>query len=142
SLATREALAREAFARTAAYDAAIAGYLAGLELGDEALFPPTLTLAFRKAQPLRYGENPHQRGAFYRDPDPREPGVATARQIHGQELSFVNLLDLDAALGLVKEFDAPACAIIKHTNPCGCGTAGTLVEAYRLARDGELPPFN
>lgn len=142
SLATREALAREAFARTAAYDAAIAGYLAGLEEGDEALFPPTLTLAFRKAQPLRYGENPHQRGAFYRDPDPREPGVATARQIHGQELSFVNLLDLDAALNLVKEFDAPACAIIKHTNPCGCGIGVTLVEAYRLARDGELPPFN
>jgi phosphoribosylaminoimidazolecarboxamide formyltransferase/IMP cyclohydrolase len=141
SAATRRALARQAFQRTSAYDAAIGAFLSD---GEEAPleFPARLTLSLERAQGLRYGENPHQRAAFYPDPAPREPGVATARQIHGDELSFVNLLDLDAALNLVKEFDRPACAIIKHTNPCGCGVADTLAAAYALARDGELPPFN
>jgi phosphoribosylaminoimidazolecarboxamide formyltransferase/IMP cyclohydrolase len=169
TLETRQRLARKAFAHTAAYDAAIAAYLereaadqptatglspksgrgvAGCPPGGKGVrgeggsFPALLTPAFEKAQDLRYGENPHQRAAFYLDPQRREPSVATARQLHGKELSFINILDMDAALELVKEFDGPACAIIKHANPCGCGTAETLAEAYRLARDGELPPFN
>src|SRR5206468_1615334 len=108
----------------------------------EAPFPPSLVLFGSKVQDLRYGENPHQHAAFYRSAGQREPAVATARQLHGKELSFINILDMDAALELVKEFDRPACAIIKHTNPCGCAVAETLAEAYRLARDGELPPFN
>jgi phosphoribosylaminoimidazolecarboxamide formyltransferase / IMP cyclohydrolase len=162
--ATRQRLARKAFAHTSTYDEAIADYLEqsvrssaaqrapgvpssaspNSEFGttNSELFPPTLALSFEKAQELRYGENPHQKAAFYVDPARREPSVATARQLHGKELSFINILDLDAALELVKEFDRPACAIIKHTNPCGCGVAGSLAEAYRLARDGELPPFN
>src|SRR5262249_50847222 len=134
SAATRAQLAREAFGRTAAYDAAISVYLTGREPGPVA-FPPLLALPFERAQELRYGENPHQPAAFSRAPLPREPGVATARQLHGGALSFVNLLDLDAAFNLVKEFDEPACAIIKHTNPCGCAIGANLAEAYRLARD-------
>ncbi len=139
--ATRARMARAAFARTAAYDAAISAYLEA-QVADSEPFPETLSLSFRRGAPLRYGENPHQLAAFYLDPAAREPGVATGRQVHGGELSFVNLLDLDAALELVKEFAEPACAIIKHTNPCGCAIAATLAEAYRLARDGEPPPFN
>jgi len=136
--ATRRRLARQAFAHTAAYDAAIAAYLGR----DDPSFPDLLPLALEKVATLRYGENPHQRGAFYRDPEVREASVASARQLGGIELSYTNLLDLDAGLALVAEFAAPACAIIKHTNPCGCGIAPTLAEAYALARDGELPPFN
>jgi phosphoribosylaminoimidazolecarboxamide formyltransferase/IMP cyclohydrolase len=143
TLETRRRLARQAYAHTAEYDRTIASYL-GAQFGAESAeaFPATLALDFQKAQDLRYGENPHQKAAFYRDPEQPEPGIASARQLHGKELSFTNILDLNAALELVKEFDRPACAIIKHTNPCGCGTAETLAEAYRLARDGELPPFN
>ena len=139
SPATRRRLARTAFAHTAAYDAGIAAYLGA---GEEAAFPATLSLRFEKVQDLRYGENPHQKAAFYADPLRRESSAASARQLHGKALSFINLLDMDAALELVKEFDEPACSIIKHTNPCGCGVASTLAEAYALARDGELPPFN
>jgi phosphoribosylaminoimidazolecarboxamide formyltransferase/IMP cyclohydrolase len=160
---TRHLLAQKAFAHTSAYDAAIAAYLASLEalgarrsaLDEKELrlpsaerrapsdaFPESLVFAAVKRQELRYGENPHQRAAFYADPNAREPGLASARQLHGTELSYINLLDFDAALALVREFDRPAAAIIKHTNPCGCGVAETLVEAYRKARDGELPPFN
>jgi phosphoribosylaminoimidazolecarboxamide formyltransferase/IMP cyclohydrolase len=131
---TRARLARAAFAHTAEYDAAIAAYLAGM--------PARLTLDLAKSADLRYGENPHQPAAIYRDPAVREPCVAGARQLHGKDLSFINYLDLDAALELVKEFDDPACAIIKHTNPCGVGVAPSPAEAYRKARDGELPPFN
>ncbi|MBM3457022.1 MAG: bifunctional phosphoribosylaminoimidazolecarboxamide formyltransferase/IMP cyclohydrolase [Armatimonadetes bacterium] len=138
---TRRRLARQAFAHTAAYDAAIAGYLGDQE--DASAGPPEfLAFSLPRTQVLRYGENPHQRAAFYRDPLQREPSVATARQLHGKELSFINMLDMDAALELVKEFDRPACSIIKHTNPCGCAVGATLVEAYCLAREGELPPFN
>jgi phosphoribosylaminoimidazolecarboxamide formyltransferase/IMP cyclohydrolase len=144
-LETRRRLAQKAYAHTAAYDAAIARYLSERfeePRAEDAGFPEELRLEFRKAQDLRYGENPHQNAAFYLDLERREPSVATARQLHGKELSFINILDMDAALELVKEFAHPACAIIKHTNPCGCGVAETLAEAYRLARDGELPPFN
>lgn len=138
---TRTRLARQAFAHTAAYDAAIAGYLAA-QAGDAARVPDPFALVLNRAQVLRYGENPHQQAAFYRDPTQQEPSAANARQLHGKELSFINYLDLDAALELVKEFDRPACSIIKHTNPCGCAVGDTLVEAYCRARDGELPPFN
>jgi phosphoribosylaminoimidazolecarboxamide formyltransferase/IMP cyclohydrolase len=140
--ATRLRLAQAAFAHTAAYDAMIAGYLARAAAPEGSELPETLVLGFERAQDLRYGENPHQRAAFYVEPGRTEPSVSTARQLHGKALSFINILDMDAALELVKEFDRPACAIIKHTNPCGCGVAETVAEAYRLARDGELPPFN
>lgn len=143
SLETRRRLAQKAYAHTAAYDTTIAAYLAEqLGAAPAEQFPPKLELQFEKVQDLRYGENPHQKAAFYVDPVRREPSVATARQLHGKELSFINLLDMDAALELVKEFDEPACAIIKHTNPCGCGVGATLAQAYEKARDGELPPFN
>jgi phosphoribosylaminoimidazolecarboxamide formyltransferase / IMP cyclohydrolase len=152
SLETRQRLALAAFQHTAAYDAAIAGYLSGVQAfgrsgvpGEEARgddLPDPLTVSLRQSQVLRYGENPHQRAAFYREPGVTEACAGTARQLHGKELSFINLLDMDAALELVKEFDRPAAAIIKHTNPCGCAVAETLTEAYRLARDAELPPFN
>jgi len=151
SLPTRRRLARKAFAHTAAYDAAIAAYLSGesphrdtetrrMDSGEG--LPEQLTLSVRKAQSLRYGENPHQQAAFYLDPGRSEPSAGTARQLHGKELSYINLLDMDAALELVKEFDRPACSIIKHTNPCGCAVAETQAEAYRLARAGELAPLN
>jgi phosphoribosylaminoimidazolecarboxamide formyltransferase/IMP cyclohydrolase len=141
TLATRRRLAQKAYSHTAAYDATIAQYLAA-KLEEPKLLPDTLVLGLPKAQVLRYGENPHQPAAFYADPAAKEPSVATARQLHGKELSFINILDMDAALELVKEFDRPACSIIKHTNPCGAAVAETIAEAYRLARDGELPPFN
>jgi len=139
--ATRRRLAQNAFAHTAAYDATIATYLAG-KLEEPQLLPATLVVGLPRKQSLRYGENPHQPAAFYADPSATEPSAATARQLHGKELSFINLLDMDAALELVKEFDRPAISIIKHTNPCGCAVADTIADAYRLARDGELPPFN
>ncbi|MGV3719730.1 MAG: bifunctional phosphoribosylaminoimidazolecarboxamide formyltransferase/IMP cyclohydrolase [Actinomycetota bacterium] len=139
--ATRRRLAQNAFAHTAAYDATIATYLAG-KLEEPQLLPETLVVGLPKRQVLRYGENPHQPAAFYAAPSATEPSAATARQLHGKELSFINILDMDAALELVKEFDRPAISIIKHTNPCGCAVADTIADAYRLARDGELPPFN
>lgn len=143
TLATRRRLAQQAFSHTAAYDALIASYL--LEVQEEpagSSLPETLTFGLQKVQDLRYGENPHQPAAFYVEPIRAEPSVSTARQLNGKALSFINLLDMDAALELVKEFERPAVSIIKHTNPCGCAEADSLVEAYRLARDGELPPFN
>ena len=134
-LETRRRLAAKAFAHTAFYDAQIAAYLRQ-QFTSETLFPQELTVALRKAQELRYGENPHQQAAFYRFPGFTEPSIATARQIHGKELSYNNLLDCDAALELVKEFatDRPACVIIKHTNPCGVAVADTLPEAVERAR--------
>ncbi|HET6383437.1 MAG TPA: bifunctional phosphoribosylaminoimidazolecarboxamide formyltransferase/IMP cyclohydrolase [Armatimonadota bacterium] len=137
---TRARLAAKAFDLTSRYDAAIAAYLNGQAAHSP--FPDVMRTEWIKATDLRYGENPHQRAALYLEPTSGEPGAANARKVHGKELSFINLLDLNAALELVKEFDRPACSIIKHTNPCGCATAESLVEAYRLARDGELPPFN
>ena len=140
----RRELALKAFAATAAYDAAISSYLAenlgdGLDAGA---LPETLLVGLPKLADLRYGENPHQRAAFYADRAQTEPCVSSAKQINGKPLSYTNILDLNAALELVKEFDQPAAAIIKHTNPCGCAVADTLAEAYCLAREGELPPFN
>ncbi|MBL8918430.1 MAG: bifunctional phosphoribosylaminoimidazolecarboxamide formyltransferase/IMP cyclohydrolase [Myxococcaceae bacterium] len=133
SLGTRRALQRKAFAHTASYDAAIAAWLGEQE---SVPFPEALTLAGDKVQELRYGENPHQRGAFYRSPRrPPEPTVAWSDVLQGKELSYNNLLDLDAALGLVLEFpERPTAVIIKHNTPCGVASDDTLVSAYRRAR--------
>jgi phosphoribosylaminoimidazolecarboxamide formyltransferase/IMP cyclohydrolase len=134
SLAFRHTAALTAFSRTAAYDAAVSAWMAGAL--DEAT-PRRRAFAGTLAQPLRYGENPHQPAAFYRDGATR-PGVATARQLQGKELSYNNINDTDAAFELVAEFapDAgPACAIIKHANPCGVARGGSLADAYRAAYD-------
>ena len=129
TLEFRKALAAKAYRRTGAYDAAIGQWFAG-ELDDE--FPERMVLAGERAQIMRYGENSHQNAAFYRDGSPR-PGVATATQLQGKELSFNNLNDTDAAYELVAEFDATACAIIKHANPCGVAVGDTLSDAYARA---------
>jgi phosphoribosylaminoimidazolecarboxamide formyltransferase / IMP cyclohydrolase len=126
--ALRRRLAGEAYARTAAYDAAIAAWFA--ERRSEG-FPHRLTVAGELRQTLRYGENPHQVAAFYVTGD--RPGVATARQLQGKELSYNNLNDTDAAFECVAEFDGPTVAIIKHANPCGVATASTLAEAWDKA---------
>ncbi|HET8728509.1 MAG TPA: bifunctional phosphoribosylaminoimidazolecarboxamide formyltransferase/IMP cyclohydrolase [Alphaproteobacteria bacterium] len=122
----RRRLAAAAYARTASYDAAISRWFAG-ELGEP--LPDRLSLAGERAQALRYGENPHQSAALYLTAE-RRPGVATARQIQGKELSYNNINDTDAAFELVSEFDDPAIAIIKHANPCGVAAAESLAEAY------------
>ncbi|MEO1015197.1 MAG: bifunctional phosphoribosylaminoimidazolecarboxamide formyltransferase/IMP cyclohydrolase [Pseudomonadota bacterium] len=131
SLETRRRLAADAFARTAAYDAAIAGWFAN-EVGDQT--PRRAALAGARAQSLRYGENPHQTAGFYHVA-PSRPGVATARQIQGKELSYNNLNDTNAAFELVAEFDPgkPAIAIIKHANPCGVAVGDNLADAHALA---------
>ncbi len=129
TLEFRKALAAKAYRRTGAYDAAIGQWFAG-ELDDG--FPERLVFAGERAQILRYGENPHQTAAFYRDGSAR-PGVATATQLQGKELSFNNLNDTDAAYELVAEFDAAACAIVKHANPCGVAVGDTLSGAYARA---------
>ncbi|MEW6726262.1 MAG: bifunctional phosphoribosylaminoimidazolecarboxamide formyltransferase/IMP cyclohydrolase [Bacillota bacterium] len=128
----RLALAQEAFAHTAHYDAAIAGYLAAYPIGVET-FPAEVALPFERVQLLRYGENPHQRAAFYRNLNVRGASVATARQLHGKELSYNNILDLNAAFELVREFTEPTAVIVKHNNPCGAASRERLAEAYRLA---------
>ncbi|MQL53462.1 bifunctional phosphoribosylaminoimidazolecarboxamide formyltransferase/IMP cyclohydrolase [Desulfofundulus thermobenzoicus] len=129
-------LAREAFAHTAAYDAAIAAYLQKQLQGDMP-FPPAWVMSLELAQSLRYGENPHQRAAFYRDPTVTGPCVGTAVQLAGKELSYNNILDVNAALELVREFMDPSAVIIKHNNPCGAASAGDLATAYRLAYEGD-----
>lgn len=137
SLDTRWRLAQKAFATTAAYDAAIASTLERVgsnghfEFHEATGFPQNLRLSFGKAMDLRYGENPHQKAALYSDGSGR--GVANGRQLQGKELSYNNIVDLQAAWDLAQEFEEPACAIIKHTNPAGAATGATLVEAYRKA---------
>lgn len=130
---TRLTLAAEAFALTAAYDAAIQEYFEKTrrEAGEAPLFPPTLQLVYEKARDVRYGENPHQLAALYTEA--RAKGIANARQLQGKELSFNNLLDLDAALELVEEFEEPTAVIIKHTNPCGVACGENLLESYKNA---------
>jgi phosphoribosylaminoimidazolecarboxamide formyltransferase/IMP cyclohydrolase len=138
--ATRAELAAKAFAHTAAYDAAISGYLSSLEAdGSRTRFPRYLTLPFERAYGLRYGENPHQAGAFYVDRDAQPGSLARADSIGagGKELSFNNLVDVDAALDAVREFDRPAAVVVKHTNPCGVAVGPTLVDVYREARDAD-----
>ncbi len=128
---TRARLARKAFAHTAAYDSAIFTELA--RRAGEGELPAHLFLNFPKITDLRYGENPHQKAALYRDPGTAGHGLAAARQLQGKELSFNNLVDLDAAWQLVGEFSEPATVIIKHTNPCGVATGLTLAESYLRA---------
>jgi phosphoribosylaminoimidazolecarboxamide formyltransferase/IMP cyclohydrolase len=135
SLATRERLAAAAYARTAAYDRAISAYFAQ-RTGAEP-FPARLDLRFERRMPLRYGENPHQAAAFYVEPGIAHPCVATAEPLHGKELSYNNLLDLDSAFNLVREFEQPAAVVIKHNNPCGAAIASTLEEAFRKAYEGD-----
>jgi phosphoribosylaminoimidazolecarboxamide formyltransferase / IMP cyclohydrolase len=129
---TKWRLAQKAFATTAAYDSAIASTLervgSDFTLGATEDFPQNLRLSFQKVMDLRYGENPHQKAAMYADGS--GVGVAHARQVQGKELSYNNIVDLQAAWDLAQEFDEPVCAIIKHTNPCGTATGKTLAEAY------------
>ncbi len=127
--ATRRRLAAKAFAMTAGYDSAIAAWLAR-ETGEA--LPVRFALAGRRQQALRYGENPHQQAALYLTGEQR-PGVATARQLQGKELSYNNLADADAALECVAEFDGPAVVIVKHANPCGVASAASVGEAYARA---------
>lgn len=132
----RMSLAREAFAHTAAYDAAITAYLEGLGDGAE-LFPPTWNIPVKRAQVLRYGENPHQKAAFYIDPAVAGPCVGNAVQLAGKELSYNNILDLNSAFELVREFSEPAAVIIKHNNPCGCACSTEIADAYRKAFEAD-----
>ena len=152
-------LGMKVFQKTSSYDAAIYEYLKRQDTGDRIQetgdkkqgknFPSILNLNFKKLQDLRYGENPHQKAAFYRDESTNEPSISAAVQLHGKELSFNNIIDLNAALEIVKEFDEPAATIIKHTNPCGSATAKTLKQAYidaldsdRLSAFGSVVGFN
>jgi phosphoribosylaminoimidazolecarboxamide formyltransferase / IMP cyclohydrolase len=129
SLGTRESLAAEAFSCTARYDAAIARWFAE-KLDD---FPSVILGSYEKVTDLAYGENPHQRAAYYQQVGARMHVLSMVRQLGGRELSFNNVLDLNSARLLVHEFEVPACAIIKHNNPCGCAAAGSPLEAYQRA---------
>jgi phosphoribosylaminoimidazolecarboxamide formyltransferase/IMP cyclohydrolase len=137
SSATKWRLAQKAFATTAAYDSAIASTLERVssnghfELRPAEGFPATLRMSFHKVMDLRYGENPHQKAAMYSDGS--GAGVANGRQLQGKELSYNNIVDLQAAWDLAQEFDEPVVAIIKHTNPCGTATGKSLLEAYKKA---------
>lgn len=141
TLATRRELAAKAFAHTAAYDAAISGVLSGprVAAASEGAYPRYLTLPFERAYGLRYGENPHQSGAFYVERGAPAGSLARAESLGagGKELSFNNLVDVDAALEAVREFDRPAAVVVKHTNPCGVACGATLAEAYKTARDAD-----
>jgi phosphoribosylaminoimidazolecarboxamide formyltransferase/IMP cyclohydrolase len=132
----RARLAQEAYAHTARYDAYVAQYLAA---ANGETFPEAVSLPLTRVRSLSYGENPHQEAAFYRLADPRlaGSGLADMEQVTGDDPSYNNLLDLDAAYAIVADFDEPAVAIVKHNNPCGVGTAGTLEEAYRRAFAGD-----
>ncbi len=136
SAETRFALACKAFSHTARYDGAIANYLsaAGAD-GTRSAFPRRLNLAFDLVQELRYGENPHQQAAFYRDADPAPGTLSRYVQHQGKELSYNNIADADAAWECVRSFDAPACVIVKHANPCGVAVAHSPAQAYRNAFD-------
>src|SRR3954468_4139281 len=129
SLGTRESLAAEAFSYTARYDSAIARWFE--EKQDD--FAPLLLMPFEKVTDLSYGENSHQRAAFYQQAGARMHVLSMVRQLGGKELSFNNVLDLNAARELVQEFELPACAIIKHNNPCGVAVGGSVLEAYGAA---------
>lgn len=132
----RRQLALSAFRLTAAYDAAVGVWLGA---GERTLFPERLTLPLSRAQTLRYGENPHQQAAFYRlvGPPAVRPNLASAEQLNGRDISFNNLLDLEAALDAASDFAAPTVVIIKHTNPCGLACHPELAEAYRRAHAGD-----
>ncbi len=135
TLPLRRKLACEAFMHTASYDRAIADYLSGeASAGD---FPPSLSLNYQRKSLLRYGENPHQKAAVYADPGVRIANLISARQLNGKELSYNNLLDLDAALSIVRSFSQPAVSVIKHNNPCGAATAERIARACGKALEGD-----
>src|SRR5919106_4825784 len=131
----RRELALKVFQHTARYDHLIADYLERQTGGREEKFPASLWLQYERVQTLRYGENPHQQGAFYRELTSREPSVSRAAVLHGKAMSYNNYLDANSALELVKEFDQTAVVIIKHNNPCGVALGATTVEAYIRARE-------
>ncbi|SEN73952.1 bifunctional phosphoribosylaminoimidazolecarboxamide formyltransferase/IMP cyclohydrolase [Lihuaxuella thermophila] len=131
---TRLRLAAKAFSHTAAYDALISGYLNRLT-GE--MFPDQFTITFQKQQELRYGENPHQQAAFYREPLAGQGQIASAKQLHGKELSYNNINDANAALEIVAEFAEPAVVAVKHMNPCGVGIGETIEEAFQKAYEAD-----
>ena len=131
SFETRKQLAKAAFQHTAEYDGAIANYL-GRD-ADATQYPEKLFVHFERDSVLRYGENPHQTAAFYRDPDVRGSCVGSSSQLTGKALSFNNIADMDAALECVRQFDAPACVIVKHANPCGVAVECSTLDAYEKA---------
>ncbi len=134
SAETRYDLAVKAFEHTAKYDGMIANYLGKISAdGSRTNFPRTFNMQFDKVQEMRYGENPHQQAAFYKETSPAEVSVASAEQIQGKELSYNNVADTDAALECVKSFEEPACVIVKHANPCGVAIADNAMGAYDLA---------
>jgi phosphoribosylaminoimidazolecarboxamide formyltransferase/IMP cyclohydrolase len=139
TLELRRELATKVYSHTSNYDRAITNYLSksNATRSEESAFAPTLDLQLEKAQDLRYGENPHQRGAFYREAHAPDGSLAAAKQVSGIALSFVNLFDLDGAWNLVCEFSQPAACIVKHANPCGCAQAETLADAFIKARDAD-----
>jgi len=132
--ATRFSLAIKVYEHTARYDGAIANYFGRLTGAEKTEFPRTINLQYKKVQEMRYGENPHQKAAFYTEHTPEAGNVASARQLQGKELSYNNIADTDAALECVKQFpEGPACVIVKHANPCGVAIGGNLLEAYERA---------
>mgnify|MGYP001051370281 FL=1 len=134
TLETRKRLAAKAFAHTASYDSMVASYLARVTGAANATsYPDTLTLPWRKRIDLRYGENPHQSGAFYVSPDTQGASIASAKQLQGKALSYNNIADGDTAFECVRQFEAPACVIVKHANPCGVAVAGDTLTAYDKA---------
>ncbi|RUL88974.1 bifunctional phosphoribosylaminoimidazolecarboxamide formyltransferase/IMP cyclohydrolase [Tautonia sociabilis] len=144
TLAFRRGKALEAFRKTGHYDRAILSYLIGSDSNSDSeqagrpeSFPDELSLRFERRTVLRYGENPHQRAAFYINPGTSGPNLATARIRHGKELSYNNILDLDSALRLIRSFDRPASCVLKHNNPCGAAVGTTLAEAFERAYDGD-----
>ncbi|OEH85196.1 bifunctional phosphoribosylaminoimidazolecarboxamide formyltransferase/IMP cyclohydrolase [Desulfuribacillus stibiiarsenatis] len=134
SYETRIALAAKVFRHTSAYDALIAEYLTK-QTGQE--FPEKITMTYEKIQDLRYGENPHQNAAFYREALPDAGNISTARQLHGKELSYNNINDAHAALSILAEYSEPAVVAVKHTNPCGVGIAGSIYGAYQKAYEAD-----
>jgi len=133
SIDTRSRLAAKAFAHTAKYDTMVSSYLLGREGNAAETFPATLPLVYEKIQDLRYGENPHQQAAFYRQPGVKGSCVANAKMLQGKELSFNNIADTDTAIECVRVFREPACVIVKHANPCGVATSMSLDDAYDRA---------
>lgn len=134
SMETRRRLAAKVFRHTASYDAYISGYLTDLA-GEE--FPEQVTFTYELKQPLRYGENPHQKAAFYKRSLGSDFSIASAEQLHGKELSYNNIQDANAAIQIVKEFDVPAAVAVKHMNPCGVGTGDTIADAFGKAYEAD-----
>ncbi len=133
SIDTRSRLAAKAFAHTAKYDTMVSNYLLNREGNERETFPQTLPLVYEKIQDLRYGENPHQKAAFYREPQVQGSCIANAKMLQGKELSFNNIADTDTAIECVRVFAEPACVIVKHANPCGVATSVSLADAYDRA---------